>query len=552
MKITKSQLKEIIKEEVSRLQKKTILENRKKEIVRELRTLNEDASELLVYKMENGKKTNDIVGTHQYGKGFIPNELGKKLGLEPHPTSIPNQTIIDRSENETGNLDELFGMGKAKKAANHPMNESRVDRAQLVKYIFDNNIDVDPDFEDNMSIGELEKIVRNHKMYSTDEVGYGDSLADEEIEDISIVDKGYENPQSKGIEPYRPTTKKDEEKRKREGFASQLPDQWKEGEDGMLYYIGKGAWETVDSFEMGHETQEEKMRYRKPDHISWKDEEVENNYEDEYPEDNEDQGGNEDTFGVDPSVFEPAGAFDGPSYEDRLADIDMYGDELNESEIGSQFKEEVSRLQKKTILENRKKAIIRELSMLSENIGEEEMEFLKTVKSTTPELYNKYINKVKRQGLDVAVRDFYPHTEEGQKEKHDAEKQGRRDAEKQERLDDENQKIDEVLSMVSQKEMFEYMAEWRSRMLDGEHVNDAPNKRFHREKDFNLALLAQAYIKAHGLDDSLISKVRIAWDNEDELSAFDDLRDFIRSARTQKLFDRKFNIKFRQIISEFL
>jgi len=44
MKITKSQLKEIIKEEVSRLQKKTILENRKKEIVRELRMLNEEVT----------------------------------------------------------------------------------------------------------------------------------------------------------------------------------------------------------------------------------------------------------------------------------------------------------------------------------------------------------------------------------------------------------------------------------------------------------------------------------------------------------------------------
>ena len=42
MKVTKSQLKEIIKEEVSRLQKKTILENRKKEINRELRTLSEN------------------------------------------------------------------------------------------------------------------------------------------------------------------------------------------------------------------------------------------------------------------------------------------------------------------------------------------------------------------------------------------------------------------------------------------------------------------------------------------------------------------------------
>jgi len=45
MKITKSQLKEIIKEEISRLQKKTILENRKKEINKELASIiNEDES----------------------------------------------------------------------------------------------------------------------------------------------------------------------------------------------------------------------------------------------------------------------------------------------------------------------------------------------------------------------------------------------------------------------------------------------------------------------------------------------------------------------------
>ena len=47
MKITKTQLKEIIKEEAMKLQKKTILENRKKEIVREMRMLNEDSEEFV-------------------------------------------------------------------------------------------------------------------------------------------------------------------------------------------------------------------------------------------------------------------------------------------------------------------------------------------------------------------------------------------------------------------------------------------------------------------------------------------------------------------------
>jgi hypothetical protein len=41
MKITKNQLKQIIKEEALKLQKRTILQNRKKEILRELRVLKE-------------------------------------------------------------------------------------------------------------------------------------------------------------------------------------------------------------------------------------------------------------------------------------------------------------------------------------------------------------------------------------------------------------------------------------------------------------------------------------------------------------------------------
>jgi hypothetical protein len=35
-------------------------------------------------------KNQVIVGTHQYGVGFVPNESGEKLGLKSHPTSIPD------------------------------------------------------------------------------------------------------------------------------------------------------------------------------------------------------------------------------------------------------------------------------------------------------------------------------------------------------------------------------------------------------------------------------------------------------------------------------
>ena len=60
MKITKSQLKEIIKEEVSRLQKKTVLESRVKEINRELRMLNEDEAVVTQELFGIGKKKKEV------------------------------------------------------------------------------------------------------------------------------------------------------------------------------------------------------------------------------------------------------------------------------------------------------------------------------------------------------------------------------------------------------------------------------------------------------------------------------------------------------------
>jgi hypothetical protein len=38
-----------------------------------------------------------MIGTHQHGKGFTPNQLGIKMGFEKHPTSIPNGTKMERS-----------------------------------------------------------------------------------------------------------------------------------------------------------------------------------------------------------------------------------------------------------------------------------------------------------------------------------------------------------------------------------------------------------------------------------------------------------------------
>ena len=57
MKITKTQLKEIIKEEVTKLKKITILENRKKDIIREMRMLNEESlDETFLQRLANWGK----------------------------------------------------------------------------------------------------------------------------------------------------------------------------------------------------------------------------------------------------------------------------------------------------------------------------------------------------------------------------------------------------------------------------------------------------------------------------------------------------------------
>jgi hypothetical protein len=68
MKITKSQLKSLIKEEVSRFKKIHILENRKKEIQRELRMLNENEGLGALYDsgLTDEEKFDKIMNTQEY------------------------------------------------------------------------------------------------------------------------------------------------------------------------------------------------------------------------------------------------------------------------------------------------------------------------------------------------------------------------------------------------------------------------------------------------------------------------------------------------------
>jgi len=41
-----------------------------------------------------------MVGTHQYGKGFTPSDLGVSMGLNNHPTSIPDGTGMDNGDGD--------------------------------------------------------------------------------------------------------------------------------------------------------------------------------------------------------------------------------------------------------------------------------------------------------------------------------------------------------------------------------------------------------------------------------------------------------------------
>ena len=93
MKITKSQLKEIIKEEVSRFQKTAILENRKKEIVRELRMLNEEVTK---------EQIQQIIQKHNKDFDKVEDELWNNHNLEidvydGHPSENGYFNIVNSS-----------------------------------------------------------------------------------------------------------------------------------------------------------------------------------------------------------------------------------------------------------------------------------------------------------------------------------------------------------------------------------------------------------------------------------------------------------------------
>jgi hypothetical protein len=121
MKITKTQLKDIIKEEATKLQKKTILENRKKAIIREMRTLNEEVTKEQIeqiiqkhnkdfYKVEdelwnNHKLEIDVYDGHPSESGYfnIINSSGDKVTsgqVEDEVISDINESILENRKRD--------------------------------------------------------------------------------------------------------------------------------------------------------------------------------------------------------------------------------------------------------------------------------------------------------------------------------------------------------------------------------------------------------------------------------------------------------------------
>ena len=68
-----------------------------------------------VFHMEDGKRTDVKVGTYHDGKGFIPNDQGKKLGLQPDPTKIPDDTVMAKDD-----MMEAITVSGVKMAAANP------------------------------------------------------------------------------------------------------------------------------------------------------------------------------------------------------------------------------------------------------------------------------------------------------------------------------------------------------------------------------------------------------------------------------------------------
>jgi hypothetical protein len=64
-----------------------------KRVIRE----NRNASIRSVIDFETG----EMVGTHQYGIGFVPNKIGLEMGYTEDPTSIPDGTKFEDSSMET-------------------------------------------------------------------------------------------------------------------------------------------------------------------------------------------------------------------------------------------------------------------------------------------------------------------------------------------------------------------------------------------------------------------------------------------------------------------
>ena len=90
------------------MRKVRITESQLRGLVRKMIKEN-SAPEKYVYATDNSGKIDlkKMVGTHQYGKGFTPNQLGIKMGFKPNPTSIPDRTKMDDSNMQGSSMQKM-------------------------------------------------------------------------------------------------------------------------------------------------------------------------------------------------------------------------------------------------------------------------------------------------------------------------------------------------------------------------------------------------------------------------------------------------------------
>ena len=120
-----------------------------------------------------------VVGTHQYGVGFVSNKIGKERGLEDHPTSIPNGTKIDSTrERYSTTKEDITARQKAYGSLDedHTMDAYQIAREMVRKMPFPDAVFASKD----LFIATIDALVDELYSYAEDQFSDAGSAPDED------------------------------------------------------------------------------------------------------------------------------------------------------------------------------------------------------------------------------------------------------------------------------------------------------------------------------------------------------------------------------------